>query len=152
MKRERVEIILIDNSQVAIIESNYDGRPVCHFPGGGVENDNFNVAAIKEVSEELGVFCHPLAVLDYEEEADSFGSGFKAYRKDIYESVRTRFVVARLQSLDTSVYGTDDDAERFMLLDIDDAIARVTPNEDSEVNHVFLKNRKRVLELAKQYI
>ena len=149
--RERVEVILIDSDNVLMIETNYDGKPVLHFPGGGLEGDNINMAAAKECAEEVGVSCYPLVVLDYEESADSFGSGYKAWRKEIYDKVRTRFVVARIQSMDDSVLGTDGDSERFLLINIHDAIDRIQSSLEYD-KIKFPVDRIYVLKQALEYI
>lgn len=122
MIRERVEVLVIKGREILFIDTSYDGVPVIHLPGGGLDDHSLTQAALLETKEETGYSVSVDILMNTEYSESSFGSGYKAWRAEVYDGVRTRFVIASVLGRDSSLLGLDDDHERCFFIDINEAI------------------------------
>lgn len=130
--RERVEVVLLDGPDVILVENTFDNNHVIFLPGGGLDGDTLNEAAVKEVAEEVGFHCKPSTILGIVYNEAPHGSGYKKWRAEYYSSIRTSFVIAKVIARDTSLLGADGDAEKFIKIHIGDLVRNlVNPPDNS---------------------
>ena len=106
MIRERVEVILKNNNNMYALFRVYNEAGLYVFPGGGTDGDALEVAASKEVKEEIGHEVNDLRLLDFTH-IGPYRSNKK--REQTYTGEKTYFFTGTLDSKDTSILNADDD-------------------------------------------
>jgi len=105
MIRERVEVILKNSNNMYALFRVYNEAGLYVFPGGGTDGDTIEVAASKEVKEEVGHEVNNLRLLDFTHLGHYLSN---KTRKQTYTGEKTYFLIGSLGDKDVSVLNADD--------------------------------------------